>query len=68
MRLPPYLITEWGLSAFSEDYQAETFEKICDVMMKGILVKALDRLSEGDKDDLDTFLEADPSVFRMLVL
>jgi hypothetical protein len=57
MRLPRYLVKEWGLSRLSEEKQGEMYERIGKLIYQAVLVRALDILSETQQTEFDLLLE-----------
>ena len=53
------VVKEWGLGSLSPAKQSEMVERIGKMIYQGILVKALDILSEKEQVELDLLLDED---------
>ncbi len=53
------VVKEWGLGSLPSEKQSEMVERIGKMIYQGILVKALDILSEKEQVELDLLLDED---------
>ena len=53
-------MTEFGFDTLPEEQQAEMYQRIGEVLFKGVMIRALEEMSDEEQDAFDAFLSDHP--------